>query len=361
MHRSILRVVSAVILACLACTVDGARLVGPDEWEVLFQIRGQSIATVAASPDGALFVATSEGVYRHIPGVGPTFERIMPAPNDFPQVLAAPSRSVVYHLTRGLDAGVMHWREGIGATRVVLPPLEPWMTCGDDCLLWGLPLSALWARSNDEVWASGDYGIVVRITGDTGRLERTPMLEFAHEAIGSSAIYRADLRYIAGDPKVLFLGSASALLRYQGGIWDTLPNPWRRSPGCAAYAMVIQHNTLLFGGHVPFPGPETPCVIAITGERAERLDDELRGFGEPGIFGGALQSDGSALFHASAYGRSEIALLRGGRGQVLAFPELFGFGGAAVIGGYVYVGGQLGESAAVIRAPLGWRYAVRGN
>ena len=361
MHRVLACLSSTLALGSLACSVDGARIVGPDEWDVIFEAPGEAIAAVAASPDGALFVATTAGVYRHIPGARATFERLMPAPDDFAQYLAAPSRYVVFHLTTGWDAGVVRWQEGRGPTRVVLPPLEPWMTCGDDCLIFNLPLYALWARSDNEAWASGRYGIVVRITGDTGRLVRTPMLEFARTAIGSDAIYRTDLNYIAGDSERLFIGSASALLRHQSGAWDTLPNPWRRAPGCAADALVLQGETQLFGGHVPFPGSEMPCMIALEGERADRLDAELRGFGQPGIFGGALQPDGSALFHASAYGRGEIAVFRGRRPQVLAFPELGWFGGAAIIGRYVYAGGQLGESAVIIRTPLGSRYTVPQN
>jgi hypothetical protein len=359
MLRTLLSLTTAVVLGGLSCTVDSARIVGPDEWDVVFQSPHQAVEAITASPDGVLFVATTDSVYRYIPGGAATFEPLMPGQNA-PQVLAAPSRRVIYHMVWS-GGHVVRWQEGVGETLIEMPPLEPWMTCGGDCFRSTLQLFALWAPSENEAWAAGRYGAVVHIVNDAGRLERTPMLEFARTAIGTLDIYRADLRYIAGDADALYIGGPDALLHHGSGGWDTLPNPWRRSPGCGAMAMVLQGSTQLFGGHTPFPTPELPCVIAITGDHTERLDSELRGFGQPGIFGGALQPDGSALFHASSAGRSEIAVFRGRRGQVLSFPELKWFGGAAIIGRYVYAGGRIGENAVVIRAPLGSRYTVPRN
>ena len=358
MLRTIVRLTPLVALAGVDCTVDAVRVVGPDEWDVVFQTPDQAIEAVVASPDGALFVATTDSVYRYIPGAGATFEPIMPGRNA-PQVLAAPSRRVLYHMVWS-GGHIVRWQEGAGETPIELPAPEPWMTDHDRPLSW-FRLFALWAVREDEAWAAGRYGVVIHIVNDTGRLERTPMLEFARTAFGTLEIYRADLEYIAGGPDALYVGGAEALLRRDAGVWDTLPNPWRRSPGCGALAMVLQGSTQLFGGHTPFPGPEMPCVVAVTGDHAERLDGELRGFGQPGIFWGALQPDGSALFHASAYGRGEVAVFRGRRGQVLAFPELKWFGGAAIVGRYVYAGGQIGENGVVIRTPLGSRYTVPQN
>ena len=361
MHSTVSLPSALLAMATLAgCTVDAARIVGPDDWDVLFEIRNEAIATVAASPDGALFIATTEAVYRYIPADNGTFERLMPAPGYFPQFLAAPSRRVVYHVTTG-DSAVSRWEEGMGRTQILLPPLEPWMTCGDDCIQFNLAVFALWARSETEAFAAGDYGVVVSITGTTARLEPTPMLEFARGAIGSDAIYRARLNFIDGDAERVLIGSNSALLQGRNGAWDTLPNPWRLAPGCAGETLVLQGDLLLFGGLIPFPGSEMPCMVAVSGGRAERLDTELRGFGQPGIQRGARQPDGSALFHASSYGRGEVAVFRGKHGRVYAFPELEWFGGAAIVGRYLYAGGQLGENAVIVRAPLGSRFTVPQN
>lgn len=339
----------------VGCASGPDRTFGPSEWEVVLRVPANSITAVSTSPDGALFVATSRALYRGIPAEYVAISKIADDTVQAFRRLSSPSRRVVYILGGRFGGPVVRrWRDGAGVQALNMPALQSWMTCGNDCLMSGIPWNALWARADNEAFVVGDFGAVARVAGDIVTLEPNPLMERARTGLTNENQYSPRLGAVTGDGELLYAASWSALLRYQNGSWDTMPHPavlpsQRTSGTCLVNALAAQANSLLLGGNIGFPSAELPCVLRSSDGDAVRLDKRLQGFGQPGIAGGALQPDGSALFYASSYGRGEVAEVIDGSVRTYRFPTLRWFGGAATLGPYLYAGGRQGDTAIVVR------------
>ena len=308
--------------------------------EVVLRLPGAQFGPwhLAASPEGALFLATDAGLYRAGPDsidhwteltdeAVPAFAIVAPVDSTAFVV----SAGQIYRWTR--SSGWHHMRTPVSDSIVI-----------DYDWIHGVPMHALWARKESEIYAAGWDGTVLRFDGSEWQSVPTPLMT-APGTDRTPAYYEGRITALAGDDTSLFFTNGIDVYRRTSGDWerDAAP-PLEARPYCGFRAAALADAELWVSGG------ELPCLFRReSGGRWTDLSPQLRVFSQPGVFWGATQSDGSMLFWASSYGEGDVALIRRGRVRVFQFPHLRWFGGATVANERLYVTGMLGDTTVVAR------------
>jgi hypothetical protein len=257
--------------------------------------------------------------------------------------MVSPSASNAFVIT---SPGQIHrWTPTDGWHRVQTPVSDSVIV--DHDWIHGVPIEALWARSDTDVYAAGWDGTVLHFDGATWTHEATPLMT----EIGTDrtpGYSEGRILTIAGDDTSLYFSNGLAVYaRTPSGRWQPVVTPPRESRrNCGFQGLGVASGILWVAGG------EQPCLFRRAPDgRWTDLSARLAGFSQPGVRGGARQADGSILFWAGSYGEGDIAVIQRENVRLLQFPELRWFNGAAVVGDYLYVVGMLGDTTVVGRVP----------
>ena len=306
--------------------------------------RSQVPWALAGSPDGALFLATRRGLFRALPGEPRQWTELTAEPVEA-HGLYAPSKDAVFAVGYSLGGSVYRWRVVDGWQRMRTPLTDSVIVEND--YIHGVPLAGIWGRDERDVYAVGEEAAILHFDGVAWTAEANPLLALVDSG-GPITVRGSGARLMAvGGSADGVYAVASDLVRRSGGRWERFARPTDDvARYCGFEAMSVRGRDVLVAGG------ELPCLFRFRDGRWTDLTSRLGGFAAPGVQGGATQADGSALFWASAYGRGDVAVVRGGAVRVLQFPTIKWFGGAAVVGPYLYVTGIVGDTTIVARTPL---------
>lgn len=316
-------VVLAFVVACRSPA--SANTVG--EWERLLHLPGEPIFAFDVAPDGTLFTATPDALFRALPERPDSWSLI--AHTDRVAVLLhAVSRDRVFALVRYGD--VYQWSNESGWSNVGEIPDSLVLVHGE--VRWPF-VRDWWIPNASEIYLAGKAGIILHYDGEVWT--RVP----------SDGFPPLDWTQIDGDASKMIVAGAEIWQR-EGGAWQRLPGSATDTLRCGPSALVVRPTDLIIGGSWIL---EAPCLMRFASGTWRAIGDELRDFRDH-PFGGELQADGSAVIWSFA---GDVARVGDTVVTVYPSPRLFGFSGAALHGGYVYFAGTMGGNGVVgrIRQP----------
>lgn len=330
------------VVVAVACYDPPTSVAEQPALEVILRLPGAQFEPwkIGASPAGALFLATDAGLYRAGPDSIDHWTQLTAEPVAA-FAIVAPIDSMAFVVTRG--GQIYRWTRSGGWHRMRTPVSDSIVI--DDDWIHGVPMHALWARGESEIYAAGWDGTVLRFDGSEWHVVPTPLMT-APGTDRTPAYYEGRITALAGDDTTLFFTNGIDVYRRTSSsdwVRDAAP-PLQTRPYCGFRAAALGSEALWVSGG------ELPCLFRRESNgRWTDLSTHLRAFTQPGVFWGATQSDGSVLFWASAYGEGDVAIVDHQRVRVLQFPHLRWFGGATVASGYLYVTGMLGDTTIVGR------------
>lgn len=344
---------------CACCVAAGAcrtvRQATEPELAIapVLRLPGEAIESIAASPDGFVFVLTRSGrVYRSAAKDGSSWRLIAQTP--WPSVSRGPGLPfflpyfvpLTEHAVRVYtSASILRWDDGAGWKQdtALFPDTMIW--CGDYSAQHGV--SGAWARSDSAVYAVGRNGRVVRFDGSAWRVEATPL-----SAEGKNLCFDTwsqDLHAVAGDDSTVYAGGGSLIRRLGDGTWHDVPLPARS--GYLAYVGGIAQtsNGPLFAiGYARHDSNEGQSVSLwrLAPNGWQRVAQ-----GPPTFYQADHGSgDGRDVAEFSAYWGSVI-VVKGARIHMWDLSH-FQFRGAAAAAGAVFVAGRMHDTAMVARLPF---------
>jgi hypothetical protein len=324
----LLPIALAAVLGCgTACGPTESRLP-----ETVLHLPNDLIFQLEASPDSAMFASTSVALYR---AVSPNFlrwERIAETNGEFVTRLYAPSKGVVFALSRTCNA-VFRWDSAGGWRELETPVRDSVWSDGDSQSCFRL--SDIWGRSEHEVYVVGSGALVLSYDGNAWRIETTE-LPAAQPPSDPAHIH---LWAVTGDDNGTFAGATRHLLRRTPNGWviaadfpDSLP------PHCEYGMPVATAAAVVLGWN--------DCLLAFSGDRVSLVDATLRRMAD-GIYRGRAQRDGSALFWSYS---GDIVVVRGDmRVTSMRVPSLGAVGGAVALGPDLFIAGTSRTGGAVVR------------
>jgi hypothetical protein len=326
-----------------ACYSPPTSLGAQPALEVVLRLPGAQFKpwTIAASPNGALFLATHAGLYRAGPDSLGHWTQLIADP-VVTRAIVAPIDSMAF-VANPVSGQIHRWAPTDGWHRMQTPVSDSIVV--DHDWIHAVPMHALWARGGTDVYAAGWDGTVLRFDGMEWQVDPTPLMT-APGTDRTPGYSRGRIYAIAGDDASLFFTNGlDVYRRTQSAGWDRIAGPSQAArPHCGLHAAALSRGELWVAGG------EVPCLFRRDANgRWTDLSAQLGVFSQPGVFWGATQSDGSILFWASAYGEGDVAIVDDGRVRVFQFPQLRWFAGATVAKGQLYVTGMLGDTTVVAR------------
>lgn len=297
------------------------------DWERLLHLPGDPIQAFDVAPDGTLFIATSDALFRALPE-RPDSWALVAHTDRFAVELHAVSRDRVFALVRYGD--VYRWSNETGWSSVGDIPDS--LVLVDGQVRWPF-VRDWWIPNASEIYLAGRAGIILHYDGE------------AWTRVPSDGLPLMDWTQIDGDASRMVVAGAETWLR-EGDAWQRLPGSAMDTLQCGPAALVVRPTDLILGGSWI---AEAPCLRRFESGKWGVLGDDLRDFRDH-PFGGELQADGSALIWSFA---GDVARVGDTVVTVYLSPRLFDFSGAALHGGYVYFAGTMDGDGIVgrIRQP----------
>lgn len=300
---------------------------GVGEWQRLLHLPAEPIEAFDVAPDGTLFIATADALFRALPERPDNWSLVAHA-DRFAVLLHAISRDRVFALVRYGE--VYQWSNETGWSN--LGEIPDSLVLVDGRVRWPF-VRDWWIANASDIYLAGRAGIILHYDGEVWT--RLP----------SDGLPPLDWTQIDGDASRIVVAGAETWQR-EGGGWQRLPGSATDTLRCGPLALVVRPRDLvLAGAWIAL----APCLRRFESGTWRAMGDDLRGFRDR-PFGGELQSDGSALIWSSA---GDVARIEDTGVTVYASPRLFGFNGAALHGGYVYFAGTMDGDGVVgrIRQP----------
>jgi len=343
----------AFLLVLLACESPVGFNFGPGQWDVVLRLPLRDIFSLAASPDGALFVSTFQGeVYRAPPGQPAAWTRIVQQPSSGGFVLErlfAPSAHTFFAIS---GSHTLRWDEGMGLREDRTPLSDSVVFCGD--FFTGPHLEDIWGRNDHDVFAVGDHGLIVHYDGRGWTVVPNVL-----SAVAPSLCYESDdtdLYAVGGDASQVYAAGYSVIRRAGNGEWVSVSRPVGSNLGGDVRGVAAQAGIVLLGGgefersgnypNYQFTDPARLFLVA-----AARWESLLGA--NPPLFelsGGSAQPGESAVFWGYDGG---IAVVTGASVRMISITA-FGsqLRGAVAVGGSVYATGMLTDADVVVRLRL---------
>lgn len=299
---------------------------------VIFNVPGGGLSELAASPDGALFAAHSGGVDRLIPSESPEWKHLT-RPNFLPIAFYAPSRNTVFAL--GQASGEVHrWDSGGVFTPMHTPLRDSVAHSGH--VTTPIPLSSIWGRGIEDVYAVGNYAATMHFDGRRWTLQPNPLVK---EAFAS---YRAALWSVGGDRDHVFAAGTFDLISKTEQGWTIAALPTEGVPHGWMLALQYGNGTIVIGRKRDVPG-----IVAFQRLNARWVSLSNKfGAVRGDIADGASQADGSVVFWT--HHRELIHLRPDHTATIYTNFPLYLIIGAAVVNGRLYVGGTRRNNAVVL-------------
>lgn len=291
------------------------------EWEQLLHLPGVPISGFDMAPDGTLFIATPDALFRADPA-SPHEWTLITNTDRFAVELHALSRERVLALVRfgevyrwSADSGwapVGHWPDSLnfapgGARRAYV--------------------SDWWIPNEREIYLAGQAGQLLHFDGQVwGRAsaDGLPLLDWAQ---------------IDGDASRMVLGGREIWQR-ESGRWTQLPGGMADALKCAPMALVLRPAEVIIAGYWA-----DNCLLQFKSGGWSAIGSQLGEFREH-PFGGKLQPDGSVLIWSSS---GDVARVAGTTVTTAPVPAFFDLGGAGLHAGYLYFAGTNGGDGIVGR------------
>lgn len=318
----------ASVFAAVACTQPLAVLERP-AGEVVLRFPNGYAFQVEATPDGALFAAGSDGLFRADGDSDHDWTKIA-EPADFIVGLYAPTRQVVYAI--GRRCGTIYRWDQSGGWRVVytLPPPDATSVLPCDRFF------DIWGRNDKDIYAVGTSATIAHFDGATWTLEPPPPDISKAAAPGIATTFWG----ISGTDSTTYTGNDYLLLRKTGGgAWihvrtDSLQLPSR----CGFFAIAAAKEETVFGWN-------NCLTVAEADGKLRVLAQQLPGIRSPLGFGRA-QPDGTALLWTYA---GDVAAVEESQVRVYQVSGISAVGRAAVLGKAMYLAGRSGADGVIVR------------
>lgn len=351
-----LRIGIAGLVASIVAACDpGDRILAPSEWHVVWHVEHDDVFSMTSSADGALFVATFDGlVYRSTPDDSGDWQRIALAVDTtefaFPYLLRlyAPSASTLFGVS---GPHVLRWDEGVGLQVVQTPLSTEWVWC--DHHSTSEHLNDVWGRGANDVYAVGDHGVILHFDGTDWTLEPNVLREQAPSVCYEA--FATDLSAVGGDEQGVYAAGMQSVIGRTTGGWQLIERP-QGVQGEGLLTGVSGHDgdILFAGGDFQRIGDAPPYEFRHPG-RLFRLrngawvleNDEVER--ATMLNGGSAHPGERALFWNT---RGWIVVVDGGdvtSYRVDGFDQLRG---AEIVAGRIHVAGNRGDQAIVARLPF---------
>jgi hypothetical protein len=336
-NRSILLCWVALLLNAVGCGNQDGRT-GPSAWTTVLRLRGGDIFQVAASPDGALFAAGRDGVYR---AWGPSFqkwERLGGAVPGYIFRMFAPSAHTLYALTDGC-AALQRWDERSGWQHVTTTVSDSAWTDGDelDCV----DFRDVWGRDSSDVYVAGTYGTVVHYDGRSWVSLPTGLRPGVDSGATAAT---SEVWSVTGDESAVYAGATATAVAQQsvGGPWRRLPAASGTPNTCGYLGAAVTRGVPVFAAG--------SCVMRLVGDSLV-ADPAPRTPYRSELFAGQTQIDGSALFWNSD---GDIVELRGPTTYTYRLEGVGRIGRVVSVGSFLYAAGTSRGDGTVLRIER-WR------
>lgn len=342
--------VSACVLAVGACHTVRQSTAPESTIAPVFRLPGASIESIAASPDGFVFIWTRSGsIYRSGENGGSPWGLITQTPRHLiphgsaavPIFAALSQRAIRVYAS----SWVLRWDEGTGWSEDTAQFADSALWCGDYGVHLGV--NGAWARGDSNVYLVGRNGRVIRIDGSAWRIEPTPLSAARKNACFDT--WAQDLHAVGGDDSTVYAGGGSLIRRLGDGTWHEVPLPARS--GYLAYVGGIAQTSTgpLFAiGYARHDSNEGQSVSLwrLAPNGWQRVAQ-----GPPTFYQADHGSgDGRDIAEFSAYWGS-IIVVKGARIRMWDL-RTFQFRGAVATRGAVFVAGRVHDTAMVARLPF---------
>lgn len=323
------------------CRGENPHVVEDPGVQVLHRVDGSANSTITASPQGRLYLSIGTTLYRLEDGREPRLHALAEL-GEIPIVLHAPAEDEVFFLTQS-GPEIRRWRPGHQVESMPSPVRDS--VFADGHFIDHINLLDLWGPGPDEVYAVGDYAVILRYDGRQWSLEPNPLVQYAGGGAARD-VYRSYLWSVGGDARTVHAAGVLDVLSRENGRWSTLRVPnadsttWALALGSAKGSYLVgraagSREQVLF--HRPAGGGWSRLAGLLRPLRHEAL----RGRGQP---------DGSVVFWTPG---GEIVRLVGERATIFTGLGLGWVNGAAVSGTHLYVIGSQGTSSVILRLDLG--------
>jgi hypothetical protein len=318
-RRSILRNwwVALVVYGATSCS-KGVNDIEPEQLDIVLALTNERVSAIAQSPDGAVFVATTAGIFRSNDNTKTEWARLVEH-SDFLMSLYAPSESLLFALSRRNRLYRWSVRSGLEAMENSIV---------DSISLTGTYLNNLWGTDADNVYVVGNEAVILHYDGLDWQLEANPLQRYASMPVPEwfkSSLWDID-QYRA---EICAVGGAVICKATQ--TWEEV------RPTNVGFVALGRADSLLIAGF---------------GKILYRaLDNGWEPFRELREFRGAIrngdsQPDGSALFWSSV---GDVAEVRGETTHVYVLDSVSELRGGITQGSYLYVAGSTQSTGIVAR------------
>lgn len=303
--------------ACIAGDVNGPlRVANATE---IVRVEDARALKLVLSPDGGIFATVNAAVIQRRSGSSSWDTLFTSGPLIVD--MAATSDTSMYFISRECGRAY-RWSAGTGIVEWELPPESSSVTAPEaECH----QPTAVWARSNDDVYVVAFGGGIYHWNGST----------WSRSNVDSAILWA-----VGGDAqRVTVGGTAGAWVQDTAGAWSKRA---QQGPDgrCAYNAVAFNQRDIVFASE--------RCLSTLREESADASQRHLGALSD-GLYDGATQLDGSALFWSYS---GDVIRLKGHAMKHYAAPRINAVGGAIIFRDSVFVSGTRDQAAVILRFPL---------